>query len=99
VGVLRIIAISANAFSYSRMAKAFMTNPTQPLIEKVLQAALDHGKEEGSEVEAGDLQEMLRATWSLLTVEQHSSSGRRPRRGRKYLNLSIFDKIVAGGPQ
>jgi hypothetical protein len=55
-----------------------MTNPTQPLIEQLLQAACNNGKEEGSDVEAGDLQEMLRATWAFLSTEQRVAFFRRP---------------------
>jgi len=81
------------------MAEALMIDPTELSVEPLLQAALDHGLEEGSDIEARDLQEMLQATWALLSVEQRFSSNRRPRRGRKYLKLSIFYTGAAGGPQ
>ena len=55
-----------------------MIDHSEPLIEQLLQAAYDHGTEEGSEVEAGDLQEMLRAVWSLLTPGQRQEFFRRP---------------------
>jgi hypothetical protein len=58
--------------------ETFMTEPTEPLIEQLLQAAYDHGVEEGCETEAGDLQEMLRAAWALLTREQQQAFFRRP---------------------
>jgi hypothetical protein len=60
------------------MTEAFMTDPTQPLIEHLLQAAYYHGAEAGSETEAGDLQEMIRDAWELLTTEQRAAFFRRP---------------------
>jgi hypothetical protein len=44
-----------------------MPEPTEPLIEQLLQAAYDHGTDQGCDVGAGDLQEMVRAAWALLT--------------------------------
>ena len=55
-----------------------MIDHSEPLIELLFQAAFEHGAEEGSDVEAGDLQEMLRATWSLLTPEQRQGFFIRP---------------------
>jgi hypothetical protein len=43
------------------MAERLMANPTEALLQQLLQAALDHGLEEGSDIEARDLHEMLRA--------------------------------------
>jgi hypothetical protein len=59
-------------------AEALMTEPTEPLIEQLLQAAYDHGTEEGADMEAGDLQEMLRAAWALLTPERQEVFFERP---------------------
>src|SRR5439155_21607507 len=55
-----------------------MPEPPEPLIERLLQAAYDHGTEEGADMEAGDLQEMLRAAWALLTREQQEAFFQRP---------------------
>ena len=55
-----------------------MIDRTEPLIEQLLQAACDHGTDQGSDVEAGDLQEMLRAAWALLTPEQRQEFFERP---------------------
>jgi hypothetical protein len=55
-----------------------MPEPGEPLIEQLLQAAYDHGTEEGCDTEAGDLQEMLRAAWALLTSEQQGAFFQRP---------------------
>lgn len=55
-----------------------MIDPTEPLIEQLLQAAYDHGAEVGTDMEDGDLQEMLRAAWELLTPEQRMAFFRRP---------------------
>jgi hypothetical protein len=43
-----------------------------------LQATYHHGMGQGSDVEARALQEMLRAAWALLTVEQHVAFFERP---------------------
>jgi hypothetical protein len=78
-----------------------MTEPTEPLIEQLLRAAYDHGVEEGSEVEAGDLQEMVRAAWALLTHEQPEAFFQRP----EIVNLmdiveyQDIDTTVNGGPE
>jgi hypothetical protein len=55
-----------------------MIDHNDPLVEQLLQAAYDHGMEEGSETEAGDLQEMLRAAGALLTPEQQQAFFQRP---------------------
>jgi hypothetical protein len=39
-------------------------------IERLLQAAYDHGTEGGCDMEADDLQELPQAAWGLLTPEQ-----------------------------
>jgi hypothetical protein len=41
-------------------------------------AAYDHGTDQGSDVEAGDLQEMLRAAWALLSTGQRVAFFQRP---------------------
>ena len=53
-----------------------MTEKT--VIEQLIQAAFEHGTEEGLDVEAGDLQEMLRAAWALLTPDQQVAFFQRP---------------------
>ena len=77
-----------------------MIDPTQPLIEQRLQAAYDHGTEEGSDVEAGDLQEMLRAAWALLMPEQRAAFFQRPEITTlmKMPEYSGIATTVAGGP-
>jgi hypothetical protein len=55
-----------------------MPEPEKPLIERLLQAAYDHGTEAGVDAEAGDLQEMLRAAWALFTPEQQEAFFERP---------------------
>jgi hypothetical protein len=54
-----------------------MTDPADSLVEQLLQAAYDHGTVEGADVEAGDLQEMLRAAWALLVPAQRAAFFRR----------------------
>lgn len=78
-----------------------MTDPTQPLIEQLLQAACDHGTEEGSEAEAGDLQEMLRGAWALLKPEQRGAFFQRPdiMSLMEVLEYQDIDTTVAGGAQ
>jgi hypothetical protein len=43
------------------MTRTFMIDPTELLVERLFLAAYDHGTDEGSEAEAGELHEMLRA--------------------------------------
>ena len=78
-----------------------MIDRTDPLIEQLLQAAYDHGTEEGSETEAGDLQEMLRAAWALLTPGQQAEFFRRPE-VEDLLEVPEYhdiDATAAGGPE
>ena len=77
-----------------------MTEPTEPLVERLLQAAYDHGTEEGCDTEASDLQEMLRAAWALLTPDQQEAFFERP---EIVALMDIFeyqeiDTTVNGGP-
>jgi hypothetical protein len=60
------------------LTEFLMIDRTEPLIEKLLQAAYEHGTEESSEMEAGDLQVMLRAAWALLVREQQKAFFERP---------------------
>jgi hypothetical protein len=60
------------------MTESFMTDPTDLLIERLLRAAHDQGVEEGPDVEADDLQEMLRAARALLSTELCVAFFRRP---------------------
>jgi hypothetical protein len=72
----------------------------EPLFERLLQAAYDYGTKEGTDMEAGDLQELLRAAWALLTPEQKQAFFRRP---EITALMDIFeyqdiDTTVYGGP-
>jgi hypothetical protein len=55
-----------------------MPEPGEPLIERLLQAAYDHGTNDEADVEVGDLQEILRAAWALLSREQRAPFFERP---------------------
>jgi hypothetical protein len=78
----------------------FMPEPEQPLIERLLQAAYDHGTEEGSDMEAGDLQEMLRAAWAIFTPDQQEAFFRRPEITAlmEIFEYQDIDTTVNGGP-
>jgi hypothetical protein len=80
-----------------------MTDHTEPLIEQLLQAAYDHGVEEGSDVAAGDFQEILRAARALLSTEQRAAFFEQPeiRALKRIPGFEHFrqDRGVAGGPQ
>jgi hypothetical protein len=78
-----------------------MIDRDDPLIEQLLQAAYDHGTEEGSEVEAGDLQEMLRAAWDLLTPQQQQAFFQRPEITDRMENYEYedIDGTRTGGPE
>jgi hypothetical protein len=60
------------------MAETLMTDDTDPLIEKLVQAAHDDDTDRVPDVEAGDLQGMLRFARALLSIEQRSSNVQRP---------------------
>ena len=46
--------------------------PSDPRIERVLNAAQQHGENDEPDHEVGDLQDVLRAAWSLMTLEQRN---------------------------
>ncbi|WP_143694518.1 hypothetical protein [Variovorax sp. JS1663] len=48
------------------------TTPNDPRIQRVLNAAQQHGENDDPDHEVGDLQDVLRAAWSLLTLEQRN---------------------------
>jgi hypothetical protein len=77
-----------------------MPEPEESVIKRLLQAAHDHGTEEGCDSEAGDLQEMLRAAWAIFTPEQQGAFFERP----EIIDLmetpeyEDIDTTVNGGP-
>lgn len=48
------------------------TEPNDPRIERILNAAEQHGRNDDPDHEVGDLQDVLRAAWSLMTLEQRN---------------------------
>ncbi|VTU44135.1 hypothetical protein [Variovorax sp. RA8] len=46
--------------------------PNDPRIQRVLIAAQQHGENDGPDHEVGDLQDVLRAAWSLMSLEQRN---------------------------
>lgn len=48
------------------------TEPRDPRVERILNAAQQHGQNSEPDHEVGDLQDVLRAAWSLMSIEQRN---------------------------
>lgn len=48
------------------------TEPRDPRVERILNAAEQHGQNSEPDHEVGDLQDVLRAAWSLMSTEQRN---------------------------